>query len=75
MQRFVRATRTVFALLVACGLGFGATAAFAETEARRCFGDAIGTCSTMAGCRADCEAAGGIPGSGVCSNGCCYCAF
>lgn len=77
MRSLSHATRTLFALLVAAGLAFGATTAFAEPApvAKACFGDAIGTCSTTAGCNADCTARGGIPGHAVCSNGCCYCPF
>lgn len=77
MRSLSHATRTLFAVLVAAGLAFGATTAFAKPASAtgECFGDSIGACTSTAACNAACNAAGGIPNQGVCSNGCCYCAF
>ena len=77
MRSLSHVTRTLFAVLVAAGLAFGATTVFAKpaSAAKACFGDAIGTCTSTAACNTACTAAGGIPGQAVCRNGCCYCPF
>ncbi|HEX8695420.1 MAG TPA: hypothetical protein VF746_23610 [Longimicrobium sp.] len=72
MSRAIRATRiSLFALAVAGALGFGASAALADT--RPCPLTAIGTCGNLARCQDMCAAAGGDVSGAACNNGCCFC--
>lgn len=76
MTGAIRTMRTsLFALVVAGALGFGASTALASTapEDRPCPLTAFGSCNNQDQCVRTCTNAGYATRG--CSNGCCYCVF
>jgi hypothetical protein len=72
-NRFVART---FGLLLAASLTFGVSSVFSQAETNVCRTDPptyLGTCSSEAECDEKCLAAGGF--DGICTNGCCICAY
>lgn len=74
MSRTIRTTRaSLFALAVCGALGFGASASLAAPP--RCPLTTIGKCTSQEQCVRNCASFNVPPGSGTCTNGCCYCPF